>query len=68
MLRKVMDKLIAGVRSTFIQGREIVDGVLIENKVVDEARLKGEIILFKVDFEKVYGSADGAYWKLSWRK
>jgi len=39
-----------------------LDGVLIANEVVDEARrLNEEIILFKVDFKKPYDSVDLHY-------
>lgn len=39
----------------FIKGRQILDGVLIANELVDEAsREKKEVMLFKVDFEKAY--------------
>jgi len=38
-----------------------LDEILITNEVVDDARrLKKELLLFKVDFEKVFDSVD---WK-----
>ncbi|GAU45931.1 hypothetical protein TSUD_100080 [Trifolium subterraneum] len=41
---------------------EILDGILIANEVVDEARkTKKELMLFKVDFEKSYDSVDWDY-------
>ncbi|GAU45885.1 hypothetical protein TSUD_401090, partial [Trifolium subterraneum] len=40
----------------------ILDGILIANEVVDEARKnKKELMLFKVDFEKAYDSVDWDY-------
>ncbi|KAK2373370.1 hypothetical protein QL285_074404 [Trifolium repens] len=40
----------------------ILDGILIANEVVDEARkFKKELLLFKVDFEKAYDSVDWGY-------
>jgi len=66
MLRKVMDKLIAGVRPAFIQGCEILVGVLIENKVVDEVRRLKRVSYYSRYFEKVYGLVDGASWSLSY--
>jgi len=49
-------------QSTFVQGRQILDGILIANEAVDEAkRLKKELLLFKVDFEKAYDSIDLKY-------
>jgi len=38
---------------------QILDGILIANEAVDEARkMKKELMLFKVDFEKAYDSVD----------
>nr|ABN08584.1 RNA-directed DNA polymerase (Reverse transcriptase) [Medicago truncatula] len=46
----------------FIKGRQILDGILLANEVVDEARkLKKELLLFKVDFGKPYDSVDWCY-------
>jgi len=40
-------------QSAFIKGKQILDGILIANEVVDLARrLNKELLLFKVDFEK----------------
>ena len=45
-----------------MKGKQILDGVLIANEVVDESRrLNKEMILFKVDFEKAYDSVDLHY-------
>jgi hypothetical protein len=42
--------------------RKILDGILISNEAVDEARkMKKEMLLFKVDFEKAYDSVDWGY-------
>jgi len=42
--------------------RKILDGILIANEVVDEARhFKKEILFFKVDFEKANDSVDWHY-------
>jgi len=46
----------------FVKNRQILDGILIANEVVDEARKKNkDLMLFKVDFEKVYDSVDWGY-------
>ncbi|MCI96789.1 cysteine-rich receptor-like protein kinase, partial [Trifolium medium] len=40
----------------------ILDGILIANEVVDDARkLRKDLLLFKVDFEKAYDSVDWGY-------
>ena len=45
-----------------MKDRHILDGILIANEVVDEAKKnKKELILFKVDFEKAYDSVDWGY-------
>ena len=61
-LRMVMGSLIAETQTTFVKGRQILDGILIANEVVDEARKsKKELMLFKVNFEKAYDSVDWGY-------
>jgi len=59
--RLVTNCVISEEQSTFIQGSQILGGILITNELVDEARkLKKELILFKVNFEKNFDSVD---WK-----
>ncbi|RVW63352.1 hypothetical protein CK203_058260 [Vitis vinifera] len=42
-------------RGVFVQGRQILDAVLIANEIVDEKRRSGEEgVVFKIDFEKAY--------------
>ncbi|MCI16818.1 cysteine-rich receptor-like protein kinase, partial [Trifolium medium] len=58
-LRMVIGSVISEAQTTFVQNRQILDGILIANEVVDEARKsKKELMLFKVDFEKAYDSVD----------
>ena len=61
-LRMVMGSLISETQTTFVKDRHILDGILIANELVDEARKsKKELMLFKVDFEKAYNSVDWGY-------
>jgi hypothetical protein len=54
-LAKVMDSLVASTQSAFIRGRNLVDGVLVANEVIDLAKKSGRAcIVLKVDFEKAY--------------
>lgn len=56
-LREVVHLVISDCQSAFIKGRQILDGVLIANELVDnEKRSKKEGVFFKVDFEKAYDS------------
>ncbi|PNX57813.1 cysteine-rich receptor-like protein kinase [Trifolium pratense] len=61
-LRVVMGSVISASQTAFVKGRQILDGILVANEVVDEARKsKKEMLLFKVDFEKAYDSVDWGY-------
>jgi hypothetical protein len=61
-LAKVMDELIPNTQSAFIKGRQLVEGVVVVNEVVDFARKLGkECLIFKVDFEKAYDSVDWGF-------
>ena len=61
-LRGVIGSVISESQSAFVKNRQILDGILIANEVVDEARkLKKDLLLFKVDFEKAYDSVDWGY-------
>ncbi|RVX07512.1 hypothetical protein CK203_025217 [Vitis vinifera] len=43
------------ILKAFVQGRQILDAVLIANEIVDERRRSGEEgVVFKIDFEKAY--------------
>ncbi|MCI02774.1 cysteine-rich receptor-like protein kinase [Trifolium medium] len=61
-LRLVIGSVISESQTAFVRDRQILDGILIVNEVVDEARRsKKELMLFKVDFEKAYDSVDWGY-------
>jgi hypothetical protein len=58
-LKKVIGSVVSETQSAFISGRQILDGVLIANEIVDEAkRKKKEALMFKVDFVKAFDSVD----------
>jgi hypothetical protein len=62
MLRLVIGSVTSESQTAFVKDRQILDGILIANEVVDEARkAKNELLLFKVDFEKTYDSVDWGY-------
>jgi len=58
-LRKVIGSVISNSQSVFVHRRQILDRILVANEVVDEARkMKKELLLFNVDFEKAYVSVN----------
>lgn len=62
VLGGVLGSVISDSQSAFIKGKQILDGILIANEVVDEARcLNKELLMFKVDFEKAYDSVNLSY-------
>ena len=66
-LRLVVSSVISMTQSAFIKNRQILDGILIANEVVDEAsKLKKELMLFKVDFEKASTPLSGVIWTRLW--
>ncbi|WKA09802.1 hypothetical protein VitviT2T_027421 [Vitis vinifera] len=61
-LRKVLHETIFGSEGAFVEGRQILDAVLIANEVVDEKRRSGEEgVVFKIDFEKAYDHVDWGF-------
>jgi hypothetical protein len=61
-LAKVMNLLISSNQSAFIKGRNLFDGVLVVDEVVDLAKKTGKkCLIFKVDFEKAYDSVDWGF-------
>ena len=54
-LRGVLHETIHSTQGAFVQGRQILDAVLIANEIVDEKRRTWEEgVVFKIDFEKAY--------------
>jgi len=61
-LAGVMSSIISSTQSAFLKGRNLVDGVLVVNELVDYAKkVKTDCLIFKVDFEKAYDSVDWGF-------
>jgi hypothetical protein len=68
-LKGVTGKLISKNQTTFVPGRQILDRVLLVNELIDLAkRREDRALLFKVDFEKTYGSVNWKYLEFVLRK
>ncbi|GKV47185.1 hypothetical protein SLEP1_g54104 [Rubroshorea leprosula] len=64
-LKVVMSQIISDTQSAFVGGRQLVDGVLVLNEVVEEVkRRKHQAFIFKADFEKAYDCVDWSF--LDW--
>ncbi|GKV30486.1 hypothetical protein SLEP1_g39289 [Rubroshorea leprosula] len=64
-LKEVMSQIISDTQSAFVGGRQLVDGVLVLNEVVEEVkRRKHQAFIFKADFEKAYDCVDWSF--LDW--
>lgn len=60
-LQRVMSSLIGPLQSSYIEGRQILDGALIASELIDTCKKKNiEATLLKLDFHKAYDS-------VSWR-
>ena len=56
-IKRVMDKMISKAQSAFVEGRQILDAVLIANELVDSSlRRKKCGLVCKLDIEKAYDS------------
>jgi hypothetical protein len=53
-----MDAIILKInQSAIIKGRNLVDGVVVVNEMLDLAKCtKKDCVIFEVDFDKAYGS------------
>ncbi|XP_058749275.1 uncharacterized protein LOC131622266 [Vicia villosa] len=58
-LRRVIGKLVSESQTTFVSGRQILDGVLVTNEIIDFAqRHNRPCLLFKVDFAQAYNCVE----------
>ena len=61
-LRKVIHETISSSQGAFVEGRQILDVVLIANEVVNEKRrMRDKGVVFKIDFEKAYDHVDWGF-------
>ncbi|CAJ2651715.1 unnamed protein product [Trifolium pratense] len=61
-LKRVLGKLISKCQSAFLPQRQILDGVVVLNEVMDLAkRSKDSCMLFKVDFERAYDTVSWGF-------
>ena len=64
-LRRVLNGTISLSQGAFVEGRQILDAVLIANEVVEEKKRSGEEgVVFKIDFEKAYDHVDWGFWTM----
>jgi len=58
-LKKVIGKIIDARQSAFLEGRGLMDSVLVANEVMEEYKRKGKsCVVFKVNYEKAYDSVN----------
>ncbi|WKA06987.1 hypothetical protein VitviT2T_024859 [Vitis vinifera] len=61
-LKKVVGKVISKAQGAFVEGRQILDAVLIANEVIDSTLKNNEsAILCKLDIEKAYDNVDWTF-------
>lgn len=58
-LKEALPKIIGDEQSAFLQGRNMLDSIVVTNEVIHDARCKKkQTLLFNVDFEKAYDSVN----------
>lgn len=57
MLEKAIHKIFGSNQTAFIKGKQILDGILVANEVIDYALNSGtNLLAFKVNFVKAFNS------------
>uniref|UniRef100_A0A803P8A0 Reverse transcriptase domain-containing protein n=1 Tax=Cannabis sativa TaxID=3483 RepID=A0A803P8A0_CANSA len=68
-LRGVLGETISETQSAFVEGRQILDSVLLANEAVEDYRSRGKKgFVLKIDFEKAYDRVDWGFLDLVLRK
>ncbi|CAL5191793.1 unnamed protein product [Lathyrus oleraceus] len=68
-LRLVIGKLVSPFQTAFIEGRQLFDGVVVLNEILDFAKRKRrKCMVLKVDFEKAYDCVSWGFLKFMLRK
>ncbi|XP_058755656.1 uncharacterized protein LOC131628868 [Vicia villosa] len=68
-LKKVTGKLISPIQSAFIEGRQMMDGVVVLNELTDFAkRNRRECLILKVDFEKAYDCVSWSFLRYMFKR
>lgn len=61
-MKVVMGKVVGEAQTAFIKGRNIIDGVVILNELIEKAKKSKDCrLILKVDFAKAYDSIDWNY-------
>lgn len=62
MFANVVDYLVSEEQTTFIKGRQILDGPLMLSDIISwSKKMEKQLMIFKSDFEKVYDSLSWDY-------
>ncbi|XP_058764508.1 uncharacterized protein LOC131637959 [Vicia villosa] len=68
-LKRILGTIVSPCQSAFVPGRQMLEGVVVANEVVDFARKEGkDCLLFKVDFEKAYDKVNWNFLRYMFRK